>query len=1502
MEELQFNNNQVQPLNFKPDVEQYPETQTKRDLELQAKAGEEPTSDLEGLRNRIDAELLDLEWENVLNSYENLLSQKDADPRSISESLKSYNLMHGLPSPASSLEEAAANRQAEEAFENNTTTYLNQLLDFRGDEVNADTLAKAEITETSLEELEAHIAGDNPWVSFGKRAAYDLLTPTLMQTFISKGMVEDLGIDYDGMSYTELWTNVLNVIDEKSRTLSVSQFQEFMGNMVETLKQTSPIIAQDFVDVVRRGVDRARDPTAVVEVASVVRGITRLFKGASAAKMSKVAGDTKKTVETVMDAVEKGTDKTTILEDAVTHTAMQPTIVEGGILSASKKVEEHLAETLANKDALRIIDSYSQNRFLTPDQKEMAVALESAMFKRKYESVFNNTVDILDVGLEETETGAYETKFLIGTGFKGTSPSCVEAALLDAKRLGLPEGSYKPVKVSGAGVYLEVTRPLKYDTLTTIGAEKNKEDWYARAFGRWLRGSTGITKEAHEKITVAARQFNAMHSELMNKMRDIVTEMSRDEYKRINSILKKGSDDGVWYTDKELLNFGCTEKEVEFANQYRLVNDIEDIARNDFLHNNMVKDGWVVGGFDQKEIVKDVSSTNITLENFKNMVFKDNELSKDISAEKLNKLLKDNKVRLYKVHPSVGGYKDLNYNYLIANIDYPTYELPRFLTNYLAGGRRMYTEGSYFVKSGNGFKRGDAIYNGFARTLRASEKKEDCELFAKEANVAREIFNDLDAGIISAEEAEAAIILGDFKAFKVRNLEDLKSVMKSDTNKADWLIDPKYEVQVVRSGEKYQYTKGIKLFEEAEDETDAAVQDLINSLADHNTRRGEILKQVNGDEAKTLNVAEVYDKMVNKATATLTGRDAQVWFGQQFRKNYSKYVVNGDRLSDTQLLSAPLVDIDTLPDAFKKEWRMAKNMQMRWDRFNNSMTDADKAVKRFMNELAHDILGDKILKKIPVLGNSRLTEKALDKLAKTEPIAFSRHMQFMASMGFYNIKQLWTQGVLGSLNTWAIAPKEASKFAVAHPSLYSAMTARLKGAEDVAKECIKTAAKLTGESEEDISRFVDFANSFGSRYSISNKVGSSRRTLSQMNKDKVVRSSWNKLINSQYYFTEAGNNYNQTMADFAAFFQNKGKTFAEIAGAADDFFLNMTKGSESYLQTRMFGKLITQWLTYPMRLSEAMFSSKSRLTKGQRVRLAAMQMIGVGGIAGTFFGREGQLWSYKAMRDVDMPDSVADIASSGTLHYIGKQLGVDLDEGAHLLDNVSWVMDLFSEDSAKPLNILNNIIPASAAYGTAEALVKTTANFFMPETDITDTFWALKEAATMPHQVGGVRNVANFLVALNASKVYNGRQDILKDNVSWQEAGKYLLGFKPVEKGLNNALSIYYKEPLKFADDYYKEELEPLAKQINSLQEFSFDDPMEAKRKRDELINRYSALYRKGLTVLQETFRSGPAVKHLANKSFKGFLQENALDANMRRTYIMNPTIVNYLKDYSGVE
>ena len=146
------------------------------------------------------------------------------------------------------------------------------------------------------------------------------------------------------------------------------------------------------------------------------------------------------------------------------------------------------------------------------------------------------------------------------------------------------------------------------------------------------------------------------------------------------------------------------------------------------------------------------------------------------------------------------------------------------------------------------------------------------------------------------------------------------------------------------------------------------------------------------------------------------------------------------------------------------------------------------------------------------------------------------------------------------------------------------------------------------------------------------------------------------------------------------------------------------------------------------------------------------------------------------------------------------------------------------------------------------------------------------------------------------------RQDILKDNVSWQEAGKYLLGFKPVEKGLNNALSIYYKEPLKFADDYYKEELEPLAKQINSLQEFSFDDPMEAKRKRDELINRYSALYRKGLTVLQETFRSGPAVKHLANKSFKGFLQENALDANMRKTYIMNPTIVNYLKDYSGVE
>lgn len=1504
MEQIDFNNNKVEEINFHNEDKLYPDSQADRDYQLQEKAGKDIDPDLEGMRNRIDAELRDLEFETLYQTAEELLKKPDADPRSITESVKAYRAIHGMPAPDSSLEEAAAYKQAEDALRDNVNTYLNNLhSSFLED--NADTLAKVEVQETALQELEAYTNGDSPWKTFGKRAAYNLLVPQVVMTALSKDMIDDLGTDYEGMSYTEMWNYLLDDVNTKSRTMTVPEFQEYWGNIVETLKQTSPVIVDDFVDVMRHGVDKSRDALGIVEAASVVRGIAKFAKGASAAKSAKIAGDVKKAKEVIMDAVVEGKDKATILEDAVTNTATTPFPTDG-LMSFSKVMESNLADTLADEDVIRFLDMFSQNRLLTADQKNIAMAIEKEKFLGRYQDVYNKAADIIDISLEETESGAYETRFLLGTGADDLAAMNHVEALQMANRLELPRGSYKLVKGSGEGIYLEVRRPLRYDTLSIIGKEANPEDWKARAFGRWFRGSTGISKEAHQKILTSVRQYNAAADTILKKGESLLRKMSKEEYKHINSLFDKMPDLNKWPTDEELFNAGCTALEVEYAHEYKKVNDIAFIVTNRVKHNKMTAEGWVVGE-DTRTIIKDMSATNITGENFKNMVIKDmsklGESGKEVkwTSETLHNALKEGKVKLYKVNPSSGGYKDLNYNYIVTSKSYQTYALPQYITNYAAGGRRFYTEGNYFVKVGNGFKNGDVLYNGFPRTIRASMNKADCDLFAKEANIAREIFNDMDKGIISAEEAQAALTNANFQKFQVRTVDDLMNIMKHEGN-SDWVIDPKYEVQVAKHGEKYQYNSGINLFDDAEGDADTALQDLLDSLVDKNTRRGERLQQINNAETKTLNLAETFDKVATKAARTLTSADLEAWYGQQFRRKFSHLVDGANGMTDKQLLSAQLVDIDKLPGAYKDEWRMAKNMQMRWDRLSNSMTDADKAVARFMDELAHDIIGDKIVSKIPYAKNSKTVERMLDKMAKTEPIALSRKLQFTASMGFYNIGQLWKQGLLGSLNTWAMAPKEASKFAISQPSIYSAMNARLKGANEVAKECLKVAAKLTGESEEDLSKFIDYAIAFGGRNTLTSKVGSTRRALAASKPKNIVLKSWKKLVDHQYYFTEAGNNYNQMMADFAAFFQNKGKTFSEIAGAADDLFLNMTKGTESYLQTRMFGKLVTQWLTYPMRLTEAMLSN-NRLTAGQRARLATMQMVGVGGIAGTWFGKEGQLWSYNSLRDAGMPDEIADVASSGLLHYIGKQYGVDVDEGAHLLDNISWVLDMVSEDNAKPMQILNNIIPASAIAGTTEALVKTTANFFLPDKNEFDYFWYLKEAATMPHQVGGVRNAANALVALGASKVYNGRQDVIKDNADWSDAGKYLLGFKPIEKGLAQSLAMYYNEPIKFADDYYKDVLEPLQKQINAMEEPNiFTDPQEQARKRNEIIERYRHEYDKAILIMQQEFRSGKAVKHLASKSARGFITENAVDRNMRRLQIMNPNVVQYLKDYAGVK
>ena len=1491
MEQLQLEPATLQPVDFSIAPTEYPESQIKRDNELQIAADVDVDDNLEYVRNQLDSELREFEMHNLYQANADVLVKEQADPKSIVEAMKTYRAVHGIPNPASSLEEAAANKEAEEAFAKNASTFMNSLL-MPFIEDNGEVLAKANVVETGLQELEAHVAGDGGWKQWGKNAAYDTLVPQLLQTHMSKEMLEDLGHDYDGLSYTQMWTALLTNIDHAQATMNTVEFQQYFGNMVETVKRTSPVIAQDFVRVLREGVDKSKDIWALADVADIAWGVTRLAKGKSVAKMAKAAGNTARAKEEILDAFVEGKDLNTILEDAITTTAATP-FPQEGIMSFAGKVKKEIAETLADSDAMAIVDRYSQNRLLTPDQIEIARTLEKEKLANKYADTFESPIDLVDVAVEETETGAYNAKFLVGTGIKGDAAMDDVAATLMAKRLGLTEDSYKLVKPTGEGLYLQVERPLKYDTYSIIGAESDKSSWLTRAVGRWVRGSTGMSKEAHEKITVAVRQYNAMRSDMTRRAEGLLRSMSKDEYKHLNSLMDVFRNDRRWWTsDAELIDAGCSESAVEFANLFRRMNDIDYIVHDNKVVNALRQAGYVVGE-DARTIMKDVSTTPINLENFSKMVIKADDRYGAWTVDKLQKALKNKEVRLMSVHHAMGGNRDLQYSHMIVPAAYKTYEVPRFITNYVPGGRVNYAEGNWFIKAGTGFTKNGAVYNGFARTIKAVENRKEAVQYVEEANKAIDIFNDWQIGIIDDLEAHKQIVESNLHKFQVHSLDTLKDVKKHEDN-SDWIIDPPHKLQVVGDGEDYIYDKGINIFKEGESEIDEALQDLIESLADRNTHRGEMLTKLNGEEATTLNLAESFNKVVNRAAKSLTTNDLETWFGQQFRRNYAHLVEGGKGLTDKQLLTAELKDVDKLPGAYKDEWRMAKNMQMRWDRLSNSMTDADKAVQRFMDELVNDILGEKLLKNIPVIGNSKLVDKTLEKLARVEPVKAATHLQFTASMGFYNISQLWKQGLLGSFNTFAMAPKEASKFMIGQPSIYSAMSLRMKGMTKASDECIKTAAKLTGYSEKDLSKFVDYAISMGSRDSIANKVGASSKKLSTKR--------LNQLYKKQYYFTEAGNNYNQMMADFAAFFQNTDKNFTQIAGIADDLFLNMTKSSESYLQTRMFGRLITQWLTYPMRLVEAMMPS-SRLTAGQKARLAAMQMIGVGGVAGTFFGNEGQLWSYNTLRGAGMSDEVADIASSGVLHYIAKQYGVDIKEGAKLFDNISWVFDLVSEDNAKPLYILNSIIPASAIAGTANALFKTVTQFFRPEVYDVENLNFLKEIATVPHQVGGVRNIANALLAASVGKMYNSRRDILKDNAEWSDVGKYLLGFKPVEKDLATSMAMYYHKPIKFADDYYKEVLEPLQKRINDLQESNTpEDPHKMTEARDNLLKEYSREYWKAMSIMQQEFNSGPAVNHLVNKTINGFMVKDALKSNEQRLYRMNPNVVQYLKDYAGVK
>lgn len=1435
--------NKTEEFNFDTFINNPPAEQQKREYELQERAGIVPSADFKGTRSKVAQENYEKEMNNLYMASEDSLSA-GADAATIANYIQGYINRNAQGDADVSLEVAAADNSVEEAWADNPQTASNAY-NSAITEDEAEVLAKAEVLESWARENKDRVENSSWWEKFGAGASR-----VLMPFFGAQALDQDVfpfgkEVPFEFSSYTTRQRQQ-KYIDDFAKTHTTAEFKRFLDDVTDymwNVKGSDPMTIEAFVTDMQGSVNKANDIFGAFEIGTpILRAVNNSIRAA------KVSGNTKKAKEAIVNTLKQGTDTQTILEEVVTNSASKP-FMNSQLVSYSNKVAEEIADTLADKRAMNIIEKYRAEGVFEEADLSLAKQLASEEFKVNLNKDLKEALDINAVDIIEDESGSYLTSITIGTGINGDAAMDDVAAIAYAKRLGLPDGSYKITKQDGEGLYIQYFTPLKDKALKIIGDNNAVEDWSLKGFGRIFAGVVGVSEKAHAKDIQATRFLTAMRNRMHETYSTGYHKLNSKDREALNTIYKKGqkanAGRGVWYNEDQLRDLGATEDMVKAYKDFRTVSDIEYITNNDKVRRELSRQGYMLS--DNDLIIKEANPALLD-KNFNSMSIKigDNLYnSNNITADTLKKEYIDKGYKLIQVSKRSQLQDDLNYNYMLVPAEqFKATPLPRFITNYAPGGRRKYTYGTAFVKIGRRIFSEGKEMNGFAKTLTSGTDIKALRQYADEVNRAIEIAKRA-AETGNRAEADRAITEASFKYFKVNNWEDLEKLIRSKDNPKG-IIDTNYKATVLEDGESLIYDNNLDTVYDGVERLDDALQDILDTRYEFSRHRGNLLDAVNGDEAKILNINEIFDKTINKAAYNNAIGNLHNWYGREFRKNFIKYVdtsngFNPNNYSDQELIkNAKILPINKVPAEDRDGVRAALNMQSHYLRISNAQTPYDKYVSRVMTAAARS-LGDY------VPGMER-DMKVLERLASTDPAKAARAMGFQAVMGWWNPAQLYKQA-LGVTVTAAMEPLHATRAFLAYP--FIRLGYRYKDMPGLRRSFSKFAVKAAGITSEDFENIIKYMDQYGSLDGTKMLVG--------MDAKHAAFLSRSKIINSQYFFMNAGTNLNYIVSDITAYLamKGKGKSFKDIAEYSDDLYLNMTKASESNFQAgqKLPTTVFAQWLTYPTRLIESMFNK--RLSRKQRASILLSQ-IALWGAAGTLGDTNTELNIYKNLvEDCKVSPDLAGFITSGLMQQLGKEYGVVVDESLHLKELIEKEFLLY--DAARgEFNMPS--IPASVAFSQVASIYNAIKEAVAPETGEFDFYNWLKDRATDRYFPSGPRNLAKAVVAYHTGKFFNNHKEYLRDNATNYDAIKQLLGFQPYEQKEMNYLYEALADYKTTVEDFYKE-LEPLLDQINAYDESGgiFEDPHRREQEQERLINRYNKDMKAYRQILKETYPDSKA-------------------------------------------
>lgn len=1374
-------------VNFNVTSEDIPQSQREREYELQQRAGVSPSANFKGIRAQLAQRQVADELDILYRASESAMLE-GAEPANVTEAVQNYALKASVDDEDISLEREAAINSIAEAYNEDEQTAINAANSaFTEDQL--DALAKAEIIESWRQKNIEKAENSRDWKRFGKMLsnpleykpeAGDLDTLAYAGETAIRTLIPALGANildsnvfpFGKESAVELSSDTIRNRQKKyiwdyANSHSQQELKQFLDQVDEYMWKKSwagPATINAFMQEFNTNPNTLNDFFGGFEVATpVIRAVNNSIRAA------KAAGKVTQAKTGIITAVKEG-DRAAVVEEYVLPNALKP--FQGSMTTSySKKIEAEVADVLADREVMEIINKTRAAGVMDDEELFVNRELFKENFKALYGKELNDLADVNAIDLVQGPSGETLVAVDIGTGMDGSHAMDEAAAYFKAKKLGLPEGSFTVVHTDGEGFFIRYMQPLKDEDFTPIeGAIK---DFKAKGFTRMFAGAgVSTSKRFQERVVEAARKEVVLRAKLDEKYGKSLRALNKYEADSLDALFVKGHQanegKGTWKTPDQLEDMGVSEKVKKAYYDLKHLSDADYIINNDKLVRTLTREGYQLYG--DNIIGKRINIDDITEDVYDTMKIKDLDTTK-MPFEDFKNLAKD---KVIVKGLSISSTKD-NFNYvLISPEELKEGPLPRFLLPYQGGGRRAYTFGNMYVQNGRTFYGNKNIYNGPAKTLRAGTNRKALQQYVDEGNRAIRIYR---AAKEDGDIATAArrIAQAQFKYFNIETWEDLDNIMKT-------FIDPSHDLQLLEEGGKYVYNNTLKSIDQAGVSSTDALYELARARDRYFNERGALLDSLNGDHAPIKSVFEIYDKTLAKAAYTNTIGEAEQWMAKEFDRNFrqfidTRYWDNTGKTSLDTLRDAPLMKIDEAPEGMRDGIRAAMRFRDRYNIFAMAETPADKYIKHVLTWTARGLsnAGEKI--------NIPRDAKVWQKLADTRPDQFMTGIGFHFAMGIYNTAQFMKQS-FGVLTKLAIHPVQGSHALLASP--FVSMAYAFKDSNKFMKETANVLNRLIGISRKDLDRFFEYCDWYGSF-----KVQDLRPGMSREHTDMLRRARF--ITKNSTMFANAGNKIDYFVSDLTSFLSNPKASFAEIAQHSDDLYINMSRFDISKMQAS--AGVLQQWLTYPARMTEAIFNT--RLTKAQRIRLATSQLA-LWGVGGTL-GAEVGLNAYRFFTEnTDIPEEVANDISNGLLTNLARAHGYDLQEGLGLLDTIDTYFNIFNAD--KGLLELN--MPGLKTGEQLASIYNAVKEVFAPATDVPSLNTWLVNRASDRSAPASLRNISNAVLGAKTGQMYDSNRQLIRDNVSTQDIVMRLIGFKDINEErvhLNKYVLRDYREEISEA-------------------------------------------------------------------------------------------------------